>query len=150
MSSTVRTATLLGVLLVLIGVVAGASGGYQVATNQCHSGYKLAVDQSDSTTDAQPVDFATLSPTDQRIFLEAFTASPQFSRTYGSPAPFENLTRTRVQYRNRTYVTNTVAVDCGAPPGLYTALGGGLSLLLGLASFLFAVAITLRSPSERE
>ena len=150
MPSTVRTATLLGVLLVLVGVAAGASGGYQVATDQCHSGYKLAVDKASPTADAQQVDFTTLSPTDQRIFLEAFTTSPQFSRTYGSTAPFENLTRTRIQYQNRTYVTNTVAIDCGTPPGLYTALGGGLSLFVGLASLLFAVAITLRSPAGGE
>lgn len=147
MRSTVRTATLLGVLLVVIGVIAGGSGGYQVVTNQCHSGYKLAVDQASETTDAQGVDFATLSPRDQRVFLEAFTASPQFSRTYGSTAPFENLTQSRIQYRNRTYVTNTVAVDCGTPQGFYTALGGGFSLLLGLVSLLFAVAIAFRSPS---
>jgi len=140
MNQLPRTIAWVGVLLIIIGAIAGGIGGYELSSNQCTSGYQLTVDSENQNTAAtsQRTNFSSLSPTDQRLFLEAVTAPNHRSKTYGSTGPFENITQTQIVYRNQTYVTNVLAVDCGTPSGLLTAIGGGISLVLGILCTLYA------------
>jgi len=145
-----RTIAWVGVLLIIVGLAGGVIGGHQLSSNRCVSGYRLSADRvPNSSAEANgTVNFSSLSPTDQRLFLEALTAPNDRSRTYGSTGTFSSVAPRRIVYREQVYVTNVLAVDCGTPSGLYPAIGGGVSLVLGLLFTLYA-SVQYRPPEAR-
>lgn len=141
MDSLPRTIAWIGIVLIVIGAIGGGIGEYHLLSNPCRSGYQLTVDtvSRDTTAPGTRTNFSALSATNQRLFLEALTAPTRHSRTYGSTGTFDTITQRQIVYRKRAYITNVVAVDCASTPyGLFTAVGGGNSLVIGILFTLFA------------
>ena len=137
MSRTVRVSTVIGIAILLVGAVLVAGGSYWTAFVTC-SGTSLSIDRSTggdpSDSASGRVSFEGLSPVEQRIFLEAYTADGR-SATYAdwSSSWFDGIER--VSYRGDRYEVVAIHADC-APVGVYAV---SLGLFCGaLAVFVFA------------
>lgn len=122
MSSALRLAAAAGVALTLVifGAVAGVT--YQQSFDECVSGTTLHVDQTpdaDSGYSAEEIRlFSSLSPIEQRIFLEAFTDERNASSVYENwtTAWFDDVEV--VEYRGKQFEVMIAVVDCGSSSGL--------------------------------
>lgn len=138
-----RTLATVGVALLIVGGVLGATGYVETQTPSCESGSGLYIDRLDSGADAsdgyEATAFENLTPAGQRVFLEAYTDESALSRLYESSVPGDASGRV-VAYRGERYVTNTVVSDCVTPLGDVAAFGGAALSLVGLLLALVAGA----------
>lgn len=134
----------LGALLLVVGLVAVAWGGYAQATNPCESGYYLSVDRLDSNESPPPsddrVDFADLPPAERQVFLDAVDAAGGTSREDARRSVIDDLSHHVVAYRGDEYVTNAMVADCGPQPletfgpvGVLVSVLGSVGIVVGLA-----------------
>ncbi|GGL24428.1 hypothetical protein GCM10009037_04910 [Halarchaeum grantii] len=140
-----RTLATVGVALLIVGGVLGATGYVETQTPSCESGSGLSIDRLDAGADApsgyEATAFENLTPTGQRVFLEAYTDDSGLSRLYESAAPDAASGRV-VAYRGERYVTNAIVSDCVTPLGDVAAFGGAALSLVGL---LLALAAGVRA-----
>lgn len=147
MSSALQRIGTIGVVLALVGAVGFAGGSYLQANSQCVSETALhithATDEGHEYSETNVREFDSLSPLEQRIFLEAHTSQYGVSRSY------ENWSRSWfdgfqiVEYRGERYEVSEAVTACSyseaaSVEGFYLKLGGiaaGMSggLLLGIA-----------------
>ena len=136
MNRTTRLGVVVGVGLLVLGSAGIASGGYLEFIDDCQSGYALDISSLDEDdplwNSSDRVSFTSLSPVEQRIFLEAYTDERGISPTYEewSSSWFDD--GTVVEYRDERYRVNAVVLDCTATYGTFLIGGGIISILFGV------------------
>lgn len=122
MVSVLRLVSAAGVALALFGTGSIVGVTYQQNLDECVSGTALHVTTltvaESKYSPAEIVQFSSISPVEQRIFLKAFTDEHHTSATYGnwSPTWFDDVQA--IAYREKQYELQLAVVDCGPSSGL--------------------------------
>lgn len=148
--SLLRTVSLFGLVLLLLGGGGVALGSVVSATDTCTSGYGITLyplDGNESVdSEAGVVAFEELPPVEQRVFLEAYTDPDRQDGGYGSSPAYEdgvpwNNDVQFVEYRGERFEVSGWVGDCGPGYGPVLRVFSTPVALLGALVFSVARAV---------
>ncbi|MFC4358804.1 hypothetical protein ACFO0N_12710 [Halobium salinum] len=137
--SLLRTVSLVGLTLLLLGAAAVGGATVGAVPNDCTSGHGVSVHALGADESVDPgtevVAFEDLSPVEQRVFLEAYT-DRENGNDYGSSPVYEggvpwDTDARVVEYRGERYEVGTWVADCGPGYRFVLGFGGGAVALVG-------------------
>lgn len=154
MISKTQIGVAVGVLLLMSGTLLFA-GGNTIYKEECEPGTELIIEKTSSPDTI--IQFEQLSPTEQRIFLEAYTddgvrTSDRYSSVNWSNEWFNlaNETAVSISYRGQDWELTVASADCGIPLGkIMRKLGVRLGIIGIVVTLSFASHELLKAVIQR-